>query len=253
MLDYLTAGIAFWMTMFIVQDQLVKFRLDELSYYWFLAISASLFISFVLWGGITFALLINFIVDPFIPPGSIIVGAIAALIFGVFLTLGQWLILRQSKIIPNAFALINTVLGILIFALLVWLNEGTLELSGNPIEGWRTALIFLVSGAVTGGVTAKVLDLYCERKEQQLFEIERDREEQERKRRERIENEVFERRRQDRERQEREAQQRKEKEEAEALERIRIERELALEDERRWYEEHPEEAYGEWHDEDEDE
>jgi signal transduction histidine kinase len=253
MLDYLSASVAFWMVMFALQEHLLKFRLDEIAHYWFLVISCSLFISFLLWGGITFALMINFILDPFIPPGSIIVCAIAVLIFGTILSLGQWLILRQSKIIPNTFALINTVLGILIFALLVWLNKGTLEWSGNPIQGWKTALIFLVAGAITGGVTGKIFDNYCERKEQRLFDIEREREEQERLRRERIENEIFERRRQDRERQERAAQQRKEQAEKEALERKLRERELALEEERRWYEEHPEEAYGEWHDEDEDE
>ncbi|MBE9037011.1 hypothetical protein IQ246_18260 [aff. Roholtiella sp. LEGE 12411] len=135
-----------------------------------------------------------------------------------------------------------------IFALLVWLNEGTLDLIGNPIQGWKTALIFLVSGAITGGVTGKALDFYCERKEQRLFDIERKREEQEKLRRDRIQNEVFEKRRQDRERQERVDQQRKEQAEKEALERIRIKREIALEEERSWYEEHPEEAYGEWHD-----
>ncbi|MBE9035216.1 hypothetical protein [aff. Roholtiella sp. LEGE 12411] len=47
----------------------------------------------------------------------------------------------------------------MIFALLVWLNEGTLELSGNPIQGWKTFLIFIISGTITGGVTGKVLDL----------------------------------------------------------------------------------------------
>ncbi|MBE9038249.1 hypothetical protein IQ246_24735 [aff. Roholtiella sp. LEGE 12411] len=138
-----------------------------------------------------------------------------------------------------------------IFALLVWLNEGTLDLIGNPIAGWKTAFVFLIGGAATGGITGKALDFYCERKEQRLFEIERKREEQEKLRRDRIENEVFEKRRQDRERQERVDQQRKEQAEKEALERIRIKREIALEEERRWYEEHPEEAYGEWCDDDE--
>ncbi|WP_244142079.1 hypothetical protein [aff. Roholtiella sp. LEGE 12411] len=248
MLDYLSASVAFWMVMFALQEHLLKFRLDEIAHYWFLVISCSLFISWLLSGFITIMLMVSFRIDPFTFPNNLFLCAIAALIFGVFLTLGQWLILRQSKIIPNAFALVNTVVGIVIFALLVWLNEGTLDLIGNPIQGWKTALIFLVSGAITGGVTGKALDFYCERKEQRLFDIERKREEQEKLRRDRIQNEVFEKRRQDRERQERVDQQRKEQAEKEALERIRIKREIALEEERSWYEEHPEEAYGEWHD-----
>ncbi|MEH2260744.1 hypothetical protein [Nostoc sp.] len=46
MLDYLTAGIAFWMTLFGVQESLLEFRLGYLGRYWFLAISASLLLSF---------------------------------------------------------------------------------------------------------------------------------------------------------------------------------------------------------------
>ncbi|MDZ8264690.1 hypothetical protein [Nostoc sp. ChiQUE01b] len=41
MLDYLTAGITFWMTLFGVQESLLEFRLGYLGRYWFLAISAS--------------------------------------------------------------------------------------------------------------------------------------------------------------------------------------------------------------------
>ncbi|MEH2093615.1 hypothetical protein [Nostoc sp.] len=48
MVDYLTVGIAFWMTLFGVQESLLEFRLDYLGRYWFLGISASLFISFLL-------------------------------------------------------------------------------------------------------------------------------------------------------------------------------------------------------------
>ncbi|MHC5598561.1 MAG: hypothetical protein ACYTXC_21910 [Nostoc sp.] len=241
MLDYLTASIVFWMTLFGVQESLLEFRLGYLGRYWFLAISASLLLSFLLSAPITIALIIKFGVDPFTFPGNIILCAIAAVIFSMMLTFSQWLILRQSEMTPRVFALINTVIGIIVYFLLVWLNEGTLEWSGNPFGGWKTVIIFLAGGAITGGVTGKALDFYCERVEQRLIQLEREREEKERQRRERIENEIFERKKQE-----------IEKVEIEALERKRISREIALEEERKWYEEHGDDDF-DYEDEDDEE
>ncbi|MGJ5634650.1 hypothetical protein [Nostoc sp. CALU 1950] len=240
MLDYLTAGIAFWMTLFGVQESLLEFRLGYLGRYWFLAISASLLLSFLLSAPITITLIIRFTVDPFTFPGNVILCAIAAVIFDVILSLAQWLILRQTEMTPRVFALINTVVGILVYFLLVWLNEGSLEWSGNPIQGWKTVIIFLAGGAITGGVTGKALDFYCERVEQRLIQLEREREEKERLRREKIENEIFERKKQEREKLEREI-----------LERKMIEREIALAEEKKWYEEHGDDDF-DYEDEDED-
>ncbi|MHC0067411.1 hypothetical protein ACWATR_31620 [Nostoc sp. UIC 10890] len=240
MLDYLTAGIAFWMTLFGVQESLLEFRLGYLGRYWFLAISASLLLSFLLSAPITITLIIKFAVDPFSFPGNVILSGIAAVIFGVILTLAQWLILRQSEMTPRVFALINTVIGILVYFLLVWFNEGSLEWSGNPFSGWKTVIIFLAGGAITGAATGKALNFYCERVEQRLIQLEREREEKERLRREKIENEIFERKKQEREKLEREI-----------LERKMIEREIALEEERKWYEEHSDDDF-DYEDEDEE-
>ncbi|QLE53553.1 hypothetical protein FD724_37395 (plasmid) [Nostoc sp. C057] len=142
--------------------------------------------------------------------------------FGVILSLAQWLILRQTEMTPRVFALINTVIGILVYFLLVWINEGSLEWSGNPFGGWKTVIIFLAGGAITGTATGKALDFYCERVEQRLIQLERDRVERETRDRERIER----------------ARQERENLEREILERKRISREIALEEERKWYEEH---------------
>ncbi|MBD2525611.1 hypothetical protein [Nostoc sp. FACHB-133] len=239
MLDYLTAGIAFWMTLFGVQESLLEFRLGYLGRYWFLAISASLLLSFLLSAPIIITLIIKFAVDPFTFPGNVILCAIAAVIFGVILSLAQWLILRQTQMTPRVFAPINTVIGILVYFLLVWLNEGSLEWSGNPFGGWKTVVIFLAGGAITGAATGKALDFYCERVEQRLIQLEREREEKERQRRERIERERFEREKLEREILEREI-----------LERKIIEREIALEEERKWYEEHGDDNF-DYEDEDE--
>ncbi|MHC5755593.1 MAG: hypothetical protein ACYTXF_34115 [Nostoc sp.] len=241
MLDYLTAGIAFWMTLFGVQESLLEFRLGYLGRYWFLAISASLLLGFLLSAPITITLIIKFAVDPFTWTGNVILCALAAVIFGVILSLAQWLILRQTEMTPRVFALINTVIGILVYFLLVWLNEGTLEWSGNPFGGWKTVIIFLAGGAITGAATGKALDFYCERVEQRLIQLEREREEEERQRRERIERERFEREKQEIEKLEREI-----------LERKRISREIALEEERKWYEEHGDDDFDYEDDEDEE-
>ncbi|MEH2195469.1 MAG: hypothetical protein V7K98_22900 [Nostoc sp.] len=112
--------------------------------------------------------------------------------------------------------------GIIVYSLLVWFNQKSLVWSGNPIEGWKTGLIFVVGGAVTGAATGKALDFYCWRIEQQLILIERERVEKETLQGERFEKE------------------KKQQEilEAEIIERKRIETEVALEEERLWYEQH---------------
>ncbi|MBN3945754.1 MAG: hypothetical protein HWQ38_04420 [Nostoc sp. NMS7] len=240
MLDYLTAGIAFWMTLFGVQEWLLEFRLGYLGRYWFLAISASLFIGFLFSALVTVPLIINLAVDPFTFPGNIILSGIAAVIFGVILSLAQWLILRQTEMTPRTFALINTVIGILVYFLLVWFNEGTLEWSGNPIQGWKTVIIFLTGGAITGAATGKALDFYCGRVERRLIQLERERVERETLQRERLEKERIARDRLEKERLEREI-----------LERKMIERERDLAEEKKWYEEHGDDDYD--YDEDEDE
>ncbi|MEH2297571.1 MAG: hypothetical protein V7K88_00440 [Nostoc sp.] len=139
----------------------------------------------------------------------------------------QWLMLRQTEITPRIFALINIVVGISVYSLLVWFNQKSLEWSGGPIRGWKTGLIFLVGGAVTGAATGKALDFYCWRIEQRLIRIEKERVDQETRERERLERERFEKEKLE-----------QEILEAEMLERKRIQREADLEEERLWYEEH---------------
>jgi signal transduction histidine kinase len=241
MLDYLTASIVFWMTLFGVQESLLEFRLGYLGRYWFLAISASLLLGFLLSALVIVPLIINLAVDPFTWTGNLILSGIAAFIFGVILSLAQWLILRQSEMTPRVFALINTVIGILVYFLLVWLNEGSLEWSGSLFGNWKTLLVFLAGGAITGGVTGKALDFYCELVERRLIQLERERVERETRERERIETEIRERERQERENLE-----------IEILERKRISREIALEEERKWYEEHGDDDFDYEDDEDEE-
>ncbi|MBD2534744.1 hypothetical protein H6G97_36880 [Nostoc flagelliforme FACHB-838] len=172
-------------------------------------------------------LIINMALDPFRYPDHIVMSAIAAVIFGAILWLGQWLILRQTEMTPRIFALINTVVGISVFSVLVWFNQKSLQWSGGPIEGWKTGLIFLAGGTVTGAATGKALDFYCGRVEQRLIRLESERIEQETQERERLLKERIEKEKLEQERLE-----------AEMAERKRIQREAAIKEERLWYEQH---------------
>ncbi|MBD2731711.1 hypothetical protein H6G96_36925 [Nostoc sp. FACHB-892] len=52
---------------------------------------------------ITITLIIKVAIAPFTFPGNVILCAIAAVIFGVILSLAQWLILRQTEITLRVF------------------------------------------------------------------------------------------------------------------------------------------------------
>jgi signal transduction histidine kinase len=227
MLDYVSAGIAFYITMLPVQEWILEFRLGYLGRYWSLISVVGLLIGSLLCALIFVPLIINMILNPFKYPDNAVMNAIAAVIFGAILWLGQWLILRQTEMTPRVFALINTVVGISVFSVLVWFNQKSLQWSGGPIEGWRTGLIFLAGGTVTRAATGKALDFYCGRVEQRLIKLERERVEQETQERERLLKERIEK--------EKLAQERLE---AEMAERKRIQREAAQEEERLWYEQH---------------
>ena len=242
MLDYVSAGIAFYITMLPVQEWILEFRLGYLGRYWSLISVAGLFIGFLLCLLIFVPLIINMTLDPFKYPDHLVMSGIAAVIFGAILWLGQWLILRQTEMTPRIFALINTVVGISVFSVLVWFNQKSLQWSGGLIEGWRTGIIFLVGGTITGAATGKALDFYCGRVEQRLIRLERERVEQETQERERLLKERIEKEKLEQERLE-----------AEMAERKRIQREAAQEEERLWYEKHGKDYADYEYDEDEEE
>ncbi|MCC5604700.1 hypothetical protein [Nostoc favosum] len=242
MLDYVSAGIAFYFTLLPVQEWILEFRLGYLGRYWSLISVAGLFIGFLLCVLIFVPLIINMTLDPFRYPDHLVMSAIAAVIFGAILWLGQWLILRQTEMTPRIFALINTIVGISVFSVLVWFNQKSLQWSGGPIEGWKIGLIFLVGGTVTGAATGKALDFYCGRVEQRLIKLERERVEQETQERERLKRERLEKEKLE-----------QEILEAEMAEPKRIQQEAAQEEERLWYEQHGKDYADYEYDEEEEE
>ncbi|ACC85344.1 hypothetical protein [Nostoc punctiforme] len=128
-------------------------------------------------------------------------------------------------------------------SILCWCGSIRKVWSGGPIQGWKTGLIFLVGGTVTGAATGKALDFYCWRIEQRLIRIEKERVDQETQERERLARERVEK-----EKLEQEAI------EAEIAERKRIQREEAQEEERLWYEQHGKDYadYADYEDEEEE-
>lgn len=72
-----------------VVESLLEFRLGYLGRYWFLAISASLLLSFLLSALVIVPLIIKLAINPFTWTGNVILSGIAAVIFGVILSLAQ--------------------------------------------------------------------------------------------------------------------------------------------------------------------
>lgn len=77
MLDYVSAGIAFYFTLLPVQEWILEFRLSYLGRYWSLISVAGLFIGFLLSALIFVPLIINITLDPFRYPDHIVMSAIA--------------------------------------------------------------------------------------------------------------------------------------------------------------------------------
>jgi hypothetical protein len=77
MLDYVSAAMAFYVTMLPVQEWILEFRLGYLGRYWSLISVAGLFIGFLLCALIFVPLIINMTLDPFRYPDHIVMSAIA--------------------------------------------------------------------------------------------------------------------------------------------------------------------------------
>ncbi|MBN3959930.1 hypothetical protein [Nostoc sp. NMS8] len=77
MLDYVSAAMAFYITMLPVQEWILEFRLGYLGRYWSLINAAGLLIGFFLCALIFVPLIINMTLDPFRYPDHLVMSAIA--------------------------------------------------------------------------------------------------------------------------------------------------------------------------------
>ena len=81
MLDYVSAGMAFYITMLSVQERILEFRLGYLGRYWSLISVAGLFIGFLLCALIFVPLVINMTLNLFRYPDHIVMSAITYPLF----------------------------------------------------------------------------------------------------------------------------------------------------------------------------
>jgi hypothetical protein len=77
MLDYVSAGMAFYITLLPVQEWILEFRLGYLGRYWSLINAAGLLIGFLVCALIFVPLIINMTLDPFRYPDHVVMSAIA--------------------------------------------------------------------------------------------------------------------------------------------------------------------------------
>ncbi|BAY41272.1 hypothetical protein NIES2111_56680 (plasmid) [Nostoc sp. NIES-2111] len=174
MLDYLMATIIFFVAMAAIQEWLLKYRLGYHGRFWTLAITLGLFVAFLLSAATLILMIASLNLFPFESPDSYIFLTIAAFFLSLFLWLPQWVILRQQETTPRIFAALNTAVAVLLYLLVVRLNINRLDIAGDLIKGWKTAIVFAISGAATGAVIGKALDFYCQRQEQRLLRRERE-------------------------------------------------------------------------------
>jgi hypothetical protein len=170
MLDYFMATVIFFVVMALIQDEwLLKYHLGYHGRFWTLAIIVGLFVAYLLSAVVLIVMIGSLNLFPFESPGSYILLTIAIFFLSLFLWLAQWIILRLQESTPRIFAAFNTAVAVLAYLLVVWLNISRLDIAGDLIKGWKTAIVFAISGAATGAVTSKALDFYCQRQEQRLL------------------------------------------------------------------------------------
>jgi hypothetical protein len=175
MLDYVMATMIFFVVMAAIQEEwLLKYRLGYHGRFWTLAITLGLFVAFMLSAAVLTLIIASLNLIPFESPGNYIFLTIATVFLSLFLWLAQWVILRQQKTTPRILAALNTAVAVLLFFLVVRLNINRLDIAGDLIKGWKTAIVFAISGAATGAVIGKALDFYCQRQEQRLLRRERE-------------------------------------------------------------------------------
>jgi len=174
MLDYFMATVIFMVAMAAIQEEwLLKYHLGYHGRFWTLATVLGLFVAYLLSAAALIVMIVSLNLFLFESPGNYIFLTIATVFLSLFLWLPQWIILRQQESTPRIFAALNTAVVILAYLLVVWLNISRLDIAGDLIKGWKTAIGFAISGAATGAITSKALDFYCQRTEQRLL---RDRE-----------------------------------------------------------------------------
>ncbi len=157
---YYASAIIFWITMASMQAWIMRYRFRSAGWLWIVVNAIGLIIGGFGAAGITLVLISVFNFDVLQNSGdAIAVLIIAAIIFIVIVSLFQWSVLRQRVPAPALWAVVNVVLGSITYFLLLSLNS---DLVWNSV--WVTVLVSMLAGITIGGLTGKVIDLFCTRR-----------------------------------------------------------------------------------------
>ncbi len=157
---YYASAIIFWLTMASVQAWIMRYRFRSSGWLWIVVNAIGLIIGGFGAAGITLLLISLFNFDVLQNSGdAIAVLMIAAIIFIVIVSLFQWSVLRRRVPAPALWAVVNVVLGSITYFLLLSLNS---DLIWNSVG--ITVLVSILAGMIIGGLTGKVMDLFCTRR-----------------------------------------------------------------------------------------
>ncbi|MEA5503230.1 hypothetical protein VB735_08935 [Halotia wernerae UHCC 0503] len=157
---YYASAIIFWITMASMQAWIMRYRLRSAGWLWIVVNAIGLIIGGFGAAGVTLLLISLFNFDVLQNSrDTIAVLMIAAIVFIVIVSLFQWSVLRRRVPAPALWAVVNVVLGSITYFLLLSLNS---DLVWNNV--WITVLVSMLAGITIGGLTGKVIDLFCARR-----------------------------------------------------------------------------------------
>jgi hypothetical protein len=157
---YYASAIIFWIAMASVQAWIMRYQFRSAGWLWIVVNTVGLIIGFFSAAGVTLLLIsvLNFDVLQN-SRDAITVLIIAAIVFTIIISLFQWSVLRRRVPAPALWAVVNVVLGSITYFLLLSLNS---DLVWSSV--WITVLVSMVAGIIIGGLTGKVINLFCTRR-----------------------------------------------------------------------------------------
>jgi hypothetical protein len=157
---YYASAIIFWIAMASVQAWIMRYQFRSAGWLWIVVNTIGLIIGFFSAAGVTLLLISLFNFDVLQNSrDAITVLIIAAIVFTIIISLFQWSVLRRRVPAPALWAVVNVVLGSITYFLLLSLNS---DLVWSSV--WITVLVSMVAGIIIGGLTGKVINLFCTRR-----------------------------------------------------------------------------------------
>ncbi|WGV27231.1 hypothetical protein [Halotia branconii] len=133
-----------------MQAWIMRYRLRSASWLWIVVNIIGLIVGGFSALVVTLLLVVNY--DVLRNPIELLI-VLIIIVFIVVVSLFQWSVLRLKQV-PAAglWAVVNVVLGSVTYFLLLRLNIQSL---------WMTVLASMLAGIIIGGLTGKIIDLFC--------------------------------------------------------------------------------------------